>query len=125
MDSNRVERIKLLLPRVFLYLHPRLTLLSQWVMERTHHAVDSEEYSLNEPLTDHRGSHEDGDISNFTRVEGIHLASIAEKKRLWLRNAILNALFIASWSVNNLRQTLFNLHIIMQVFLCNSALCLQ
>ena len=60
-------------------------------MGRTHHAVDSEDHSLNEPLTDH-----------LEEVTGIHLASIAEKKRLWLRNAIFNALFIASWSVNSL-----------------------
>ena len=29
-------------------------------------------------------------------VEG-HLASVAEKKRLWWRNAFVNTLFIASW----------------------------
>lgn len=69
-------------------------------MERTHHAVDPEEYSLTEPLTDDpRDSHEDEEV---IQVAGIHLASIAEKKRLWLKNAIFNALFIASWSVNNL-----------------------
>lgn len=79
-------------------LPPRLTLLFQWVMERTHHAVDSEE--LNEPLINLRGSHEDEEI---TRAAGIHLASIAEKKRLWLRNAVLNALIIALWSVDNLQ----------------------
>lgn len=28
---------------------------------------------------------------------GIHLATVAEKKSLWWRNAIINALFIASW----------------------------
>jgi solute carrier family 35, member C2 len=68
-------------------------------MERTHYAVDSEEHALNEPFTDDlRGSHEDEEI---TRAAGIHLASIAEKKRLWLKNAALNALFIAIWSVNN------------------------
>ena len=55
---------------------------------------------LNEPLLDLRGSHEDEEI---TRAAGIHLASIAEKKRLWLKNAVLNALFIATWSVDNLQ----------------------
>ena len=70
-------------------------------MERTNLVVDSEDYPLNEPLTDHtRGSHEDEEI---TRAAGIHLASITEKRRLWLRNAIINALFIASWSVSNLQ----------------------
>lgn len=29
----------------------------------------------------------------------IHLASVAEKKRLWWRNAVVNASFIASWCV--------------------------
>lgn len=65
-------------------------------MERTYHAVDSEENGLNEPFIDLRGSHEDDEI---TRAAGIHLASIAERKRLWLKNAVLNALFIATWSV--------------------------
>lgn len=69
-------------------------------MERTYHVVDSEEHVLNEPLLDLRGSHEDEEI---TRAAGIHLASIAEKKRLWLKNAVLNALFIATWSVDNLQ----------------------
>ena len=76
------------------------TLLLQWVMERTYHAVDSEEHVLNEPLLDLRGSYEDEEI---TRAVGIHLASIAEKKRLWLKNALLNTLFIAIWSVDNLQ----------------------
>ena len=69
-------------------------------MERTYHVVDSEENALNEPLIGLRGSHEDEEI---TRAAGIHLASIAEKKRLWLKNAVLNALIIALWSVNNLQ----------------------
>jgi len=29
----------------------------------------------------------------------IHLASLAEKKRLWWRNAFINTIFIASWWV--------------------------
>jgi solute carrier family 35 protein C2 len=69
-------------------------------MERTHYAVDSEEHALNEPFVDLRGSHEDEEV---TSAAGIHLASIAEKKRLWLRNAVLNELFIAVWSVDNLQ----------------------
>lgn len=75
------------------------TTLPQWVMERTHHAVDSEEQ---EPLTDNQeDSQEDDELSNFTPAAGIHLASTAEKKRLWLKNAVINAVFIASWSVNS------------------------
>ena len=87
----------LLTPTDLLYFRTRLTLLPQWVMERTHHVVDSEEYVLNEHP---RGSHEEEEI---TRAVGIHLASTAEKKRLWLRNAALNALFIALWLVNDLQ----------------------
>jgi hypothetical protein len=83
--------LRCIIPRVLL-IPPRLN-LHQWVMERTYHAVESEEHALNEPFID---SHEDDEI---TRAAGIHLASIAEKKRLWLRNAVLNALFIAIWSV--------------------------
>ena len=89
--------LRRIIPRV-LSLPPRLTLLPQWVMERTYYAVDSEEHALNEPLIDDlRRSHEDEEI---TRAAGIHLASIAEKKRLWWKNAVLNALFIAIWSVS-------------------------
>ena len=69
-------------------------------MERTHYAVSSED-ALNEPFIDDlRGSHDDEEI---TRAAVIHLASIAEKKRLWLKNAVLNALFIAIWWVDNLQ----------------------
>ncbi len=35
--------------------------------------------------------------SSASLREGIHLASLAEKKRLWRKNAIINTLFIASW----------------------------
>jgi hypothetical protein len=31
--------------------------------------------------------------------EQVHLASLAEKKRLWWRNAVVNAVFISSWCV--------------------------
>jgi solute carrier family 35 protein C2 len=31
--------------------------------------------------------------------EHIHLASLVEKKRLWWRNAVINAFFISSWCV--------------------------
>ena len=55
---------------------------------------DIEEYSLTEPLrtrtsVDNAG-HEPPSASH-------HLASIVEKKRLWWRNALINALFIGSW----------------------------
>lgn len=41
-------------------------------------------------------SYDVDDASYFTG-EGTHLASIAEKKRLWWRNATINTLFIGSW----------------------------
>ena len=31
--------------------------------------------------------------------EDVHFATIEEKKRLWLRDALINSLFIASWYV--------------------------
>jgi hypothetical protein len=31
--------------------------------------------------------------------EEVHFATIEEKKRLWFRDAFINALFIASWCV--------------------------
>jgi hypothetical protein len=37
--------------------------------------------------------------SVYSRPEDVHFATIEEKKRLWFRDAFLNALFIASWSV--------------------------
>jgi solute carrier family 35 protein C2 len=41
-----------------------------------------------------RFSNEDGDA---VRASDIHLASVAEKRRLWWRNAVINAFFIAAW----------------------------
>ncbi|KDR75307.1 hypothetical protein GALMADRAFT_249326 [Galerina marginata CBS 339.88] len=68
-------------------------------MERMHHDDNSEQYSLGElPASRARLSYED-DIGNRLQHEGVHLASIAEKKRLWWRNAVINALFIASWFI--------------------------
>jgi hypothetical protein len=32
-------------------------------------------------------------------AEDMHFATIEEKKRLWFRDAFINALFIASWCV--------------------------
>ncbi|TFK25559.1 triose phosphate transporter [Coprinopsis marcescibilis] len=42
------------------------------------------------------------------RSEGIHLASVAEKKRLWWRNALINLLFIASWYFFAMVLSLYN-----------------
>jgi solute carrier family 35 protein C2 len=52
-------------------------------------------YPLEETLTlpSHGSiSDEEDDID-----ESIHLASVAEKKRLWFRNAVINTLFISAW----------------------------
>jgi hypothetical protein len=35
--------------------------------------------------------------------QDVHFATIEEKKRLWFRDALINTLFIASWSVRNHR----------------------
>ena len=37
------------------------------------------------------------DSETFHDTQGVHYATEAEKKRLWWRNAVVNALFIASW----------------------------
>ncbi|KIM45081.1 hypothetical protein M413DRAFT_441745 [Hebeloma cylindrosporum] len=65
-------------------------------MERTYRAVNSEVNLSNPHLEGSRSSYED-DIPLGMANEGIHFASIVEKRRLWWRNAIINTLFIASW----------------------------
>jgi hypothetical protein len=52
----------------------------------------SREYSLEERL-----QLPDYEIQDDVNV---HLASVAEKKHLWWRNAVINTFFIASWCVN-------------------------
>lgn len=58
----------------------------------------AEDYVLHDTVD---GSH----IDQFTNRrsldndEHIHLASLAEKKRLWWRNSVINAFFISSWCV--------------------------
>lgn len=71
-------------------------------MEQRRHNL--EEYALLESRTHRRSSsleqHMDGaHIPPFARSEHVKLASVAEKKRLWWRNAVINLLFIASWYV--------------------------
>jgi solute carrier family 35 protein C2 len=60
-----------------------------------------EQYSLDEPLTRSSTSQQsyvyDVDDIPYSTREDSHLASIAEKKRLWWRNATINTLFIGSW----------------------------
>lgn len=50
------------------------------------------EDAINRQSLDHANSGGEGDEHDH-----IHLASLAEKKRLWWRNAVINAVFIASW----------------------------
>jgi hypothetical protein len=40
-----------------------------------------------------------GDHDNVYPLEDVHFATLEEKKRLWLRDALINSLFIASWYV--------------------------
>lgn len=61
--------------------------------------LNVEEYPLNDPLSYRRSLDHDEGQSVTMRSRGLHYASIAEKKRLWWRNAIVNALFISSWCV--------------------------
>lgn len=37
------------------------------------------------------------DVDHDDYDQSVHLATIAEKKRLWLRTVFINALFISSW----------------------------
>ena len=73
-------------------------------MERTFHAVNSELNLSNQHIEGSRSSYE-YDIPLGMANEGIHFASVVEKRRLWWRNAIINTLFIASWYVSNLEIT--------------------
>lgn len=36
-----------------------------------------------------------------TQQQNVHIASTEEKKRLWRKNALINALFIAAWCVSS------------------------
>src|ERR1700761_5071544 len=56
------------------------------------------EYSLNE-LLDGRAHppFNDADDMHSRDPLPVHMASLAEKKRLWWRNSFINAFFIASW----------------------------
>ena len=40
-----------------------------------------------------------GDNDDVYPLEDVHFATLEEKKRLWLRDALINSLFIASWYV--------------------------
>jgi len=69
-------------------------------MERTNHVDDSEQ-SLVEPLRSRR-SYEDEVLLYSSRIEGVHIASVEEKKRLWWKNAVINTLFMLSWYVSEI-----------------------
>ena len=55
--------------------------------------IDERRHSLDEPLV--RPYDDQIDPADAA----IHLASLAEKKRLWWRNAFINTIFIALWWV--------------------------
>lgn len=62
------------------------------------HPLAAEDYALQDATPQDSRHHYP--ILNHDRIdddEHVHLASLAEKKRLWWRNAVINALFIASW----------------------------
>ncbi|KAH9062415.1 TPT-domain-containing protein [Lactarius vividus] len=52
------------------------------------------------------GPQRDDDL--YPIPEDVHFATIEEKKRLWLRDALINALFIASWFAFALILSLYN-----------------
>jgi hypothetical protein len=64
-----------------------------------------EQYSVDEPLTrpstSRRPPEYDVDIPYLTPGDP-HLPSLAEKKRLWWRNATVNTLFVGAWYVFDL-----------------------
>lgn len=63
----------------------------------SHRPLNGEEYPLDNPLPRGLSIDQDEGYPATLHNRGLHYASIAEKKRLWWRNAIINALFIASW----------------------------
>ena len=68
------------------------------MMERTTQNADNshEEYTL---VDGPRSSYEELMHGDGDGDGGVHIASVAEKKRLWWRNATINAMFIAAWCV--------------------------
>jgi solute carrier family 35 protein C2 len=48
-------------------------------------------------MTTEEPQRDDGNV--YPIPEDVHFATIEEKKRLWLRDALINSLFIASWYV--------------------------
>jgi len=61
-------------------------------------AVQSaEEYALHD--THDGNDFEHTPFTYYDLQDQVHLASLAEKKRLWWRNALITGLFIASWCV--------------------------
>jgi hypothetical protein len=66
------------------------------------HESPSTTHSTHMTIEDLQGDSDDA----YALSEGpqdVHFATIEEKKRLWFRDALINTLFIASWSVQNHR----------------------
>ena len=60
----------------------------------------AEEYALDHTTSphDHDTPHPYPSLPHYHgEDEQIHLASLTEKKRLWWKNAVINACFISSW----------------------------
>jgi solute carrier family 35 protein C2 len=68
----------------------------------SHRPLNVEENPLSNALPYGLSSDQDEGYPATLHNRGLRYASIVEKKRLWWRNAIINALFIASWCVTYL-----------------------
>lgn len=55
------------------------------------------EYSLDESLASRALRFDDDAEMRSNEPPSVQLATLSQKKRLWWRNAIINALFIGSW----------------------------
>ncbi|KAJ7078842.1 triose-phosphate transporter family-domain-containing protein [Mycena belliarum] len=68
---------------------------------------DAHQYSPAESI-DRSLPHPADDGYEMNPTEQVHLASLAEKKRLWWRNAAVNTIFIASWFFFSTILSLYN-----------------
>lgn len=87
-------------------LHPS----SHGLHSGLHASIHSMDQYSRQPLRD---NHTDEELADDAPVydlyddgTDIHLATVEEKKRLWWKNAFINALFIASWYVRRRIQRL-------------------
>lgn len=80
--------------------------LSRLIMDSPANASNPQHYTLLSTEPERRRTSSDGDSELYDPTldgepvhdtQGVHYATEAEKKRLWWRNAVINAIFIASW----------------------------